>query len=383
MSIFKNRKSDIFTTFVILIAISALVLSFLFVVISRTQDSYQIRRREKAFYIAEAGIRKAIWALMTPAGLGGMGASWRPTNFSESLGDGSYSFSIFDGSTSGTIVIISTGEAGGQRRTIRQIMTSSTLPPAFSYSMYNNGALELRGSSCVIGDLFANGNITIQKNSNHPSGKVYTAPGYKVNGQPGESPPIIPTMPALNSTFYDNQIAIARTYPTGNQTISNINLNGGTIYVNGNATISGNITGGGRIVATGTVTINSAIVDSNTTIISNGIMTINGPTNIDTGAILYSPVQIRIPGNPRIIGSLLSARITANGNPTIMGILFSWDVATELDGNVTVYGSVVNPSATSYSGNINLEYRSEYIPPYVEGLSAGGFSLIKGSWKEL
>jgi len=262
-------------------------------------------------------------------------------------------------------------------------MVSSSLPAAFSYAMYNNGPLTLKGSSVLIGDIFANGNVSIQKNANHPSGDVYTMPGYTVNGVPGQIPDTIPTMPALNTTYYDNLITTAQTYPAANQTISNVNLNGGTIFINGNATISGNITGGGKIVATGNITIQSANISSNTTIISNGSMSIQGPSNIDSGGVLYSPVLITIPGNPRIIGSVLSAKIVANGNPTIMGILFSWDVSTELNGNVTVYGSVVNPSSSTYSGNINLEFRTEYIPTYVEGLSSGGLSLLKGSWKEL
>jgi len=81
MIFFKKRKANALTTFIILIAISALVLAYIFVVTSRTQDAYQVKKKEQAFFIAEAGIKKAIWALMSPSGIGGMGASWRPTNY--------------------------------------------------------------------------------------------------------------------------------------------------------------------------------------------------------------------------------------------------------------------------------------------------------------
>ncbi|MFA5103776.1 MAG: polymer-forming cytoskeletal protein [Candidatus Margulisiibacteriota bacterium] len=377
-----KRNGNLGLTLLIMLGLSFLLGAFLIVVIGRTTDSSQKKAREKSFYIAEAGVKKAVWSLMTPSGLGGKGTSWRPANFSESFGGGSYSFSILEG-ISGTLTIISTGEANGYTRTILQKMNSSSLPAAFNYAIYNNGSLDLKGSSCVIGGIFANGNVSVQKTDNHPSGETFTAPGYTVNGIPGTVPDPVPTMPSLNSTYYDEQIALAQIAPAGNQILNNMDLGGGTVYVKGDATISGNITGGGVIVVTGSTTINGAIISENTKIIGNGLITVKSTTNVASGGVLYSPTQIDIPGNPRIFGSVMSAKITANGTPTIMGLLFSWDVSTEMNGNVTVYGSVVNPSSSTYSGNINLEYDPEYIPDFIEGLSAGGVGLVKGSWKEL
>lgn len=379
---FKQKTGNLAMSLLVIIGLSFLLGSFLYIVIGRTTDSSQKKSREAAFYIAEAGIKKAVWSLMTPSGLGGMGTSWRINDFSENFGEGAYSFSIIEG-YAGMITIISTGEAKGRTRTIVQSMHTSSLPAAFNYAMYNNGSLSLRGSSTVIGDIYANGNISIQKTSNHPDGDTYTASGYTVNGSPGTVPDPEPTMPSLNTTYYDEQLALAQSASPGNVLLNNTDLAGGITYINGDATISGNITGGGVIVVTGSATINSAIISENTTIISNGEIIVQGPSNIASGGILYSPTQISIPGNPRIFGSVMSAKIVANGTPTIMGLLFAWDVSTELLGNVTVYGSVVNPSASTYSGNINLEYRPEYIPSFVEGLSAGGIGLIKGTWKEL
>jgi len=44
---------------------------------------------------------------------------------------------------------------------------------------------------------------------------------------------------------------------------------------------------------------------------------------------------------------------------------------------------VVNPSAASYTGNIRVEYDPSYLPVAPEGLTGGGYELIKGSWREL
>lgn len=377
-----NKKSSIALTFILILGISLLLGAFIFLVFGRTTDSGLRQNREKAFYTAEAGINKAIWYLNTPTGLGGKGSSWRVANFSEAFKEGSYRFSILE-ETSGILSVISTGEMSGVTRTIIQKMHGNSLPAAFSYAIYNNGSLTLKGASSIMGDLFANGDISIQKASNHPSGDVFTTAGHTVNGTPGEVPDPIPTMPALNTTTYDQKILAAQSQPAGNRILNNTNLGGGITYINGDATISGTITGGGTIVVTGKATISSATISKDTTIISNGLMTIQGNSNMDSGAILYSPTQISIPGTPRIYGSVMSAKITANGNPTILGLLFSWDVSTELTGNVTVYGSVVNPSSSSYTGSINIEFRPEYLPAPPEGLSSGGLSLVKGSWKEL
>jgi cytoskeletal protein CcmA (bactofilin family) len=307
----KQRTGNQALTLVVIIGLSFLLGSFLYIVIGRTTDSSQRKSRETAFYIAEAGIKKAVWSLMTPSGLGGMGTAWRINDFSENFGEGSYSFSVIEGA-SGIITIISTGEAKGRTRTIMQSMHSSSLPAAFNYAMYNNGSLTLRGSSTVIGDIYANGNISIQKDANHPDGDAYTAAGYTVNGSPGTVPNPEPTMPSLNTTYYDEQLALAQSASPGNVLLSNTDLGGGVTYINGDATISGDITGGGVIVVTGSATINSAIISENTIIISNGEIIVQGPSNIASGGVLYSPTQISIPGNPRIFGSVLSARIVAN-----------------------------------------------------------------------
>lgn len=378
-----DRKGNLLLTFILLVALAAVFMSFYFLLIGRARNQPLEKNRVRAFYIAEAGIQKAIWNLITPTGLGGQGGAWRTTGLTESFGGGQYSISVTDG-VAGSITITSTGEVGGQARSLQQKIATSSLPAAFDYAIYNKGPLTLGGSAVISGDIFADGNITIQKTSNHPEGETYVTAGYTVNGSPGTAPEELPYMPTILSTYYDNKISEAALYPSGDSTINNVNLAGGTRYINGNATLSGSITGGGIIVATGTLNIQGAAISPDTTIISNGLLTVNSTTNIQTGGIIYSPTKISIPGNSRISGSIISSSITISGTPTIYGLLYSWDVSTTLDGNVTIYGSVVNPSSTVYKGNITIEYDPSYLPSVAPpGLAAGGFSVIKGSFREL
>lgn len=376
----KNRPSNMLITFIMMIAFASILFSFTYLLTGRTKDIGHERNKSKAFWIAEAGVHKALWSLSTPSGLGGYGNSWRPTAFTETFAGGSYSFSIFDG-TVNSFTIFSTGEINGVKVTVIQRMRSSELPAAFDYGIYNNGNLTLKGSAVVKGDVFANGNIEIEKSSNLPTGETYTTAGHTVNGVPGTVPVDVPVMPTLNSTYYDNKISFASSQPSGNLDLDNYDLAGTVVFINGDSTITGNITGGGIIVVTGDTVIDGATISPNTTIISNGEMTIKGGATVQSGGILYSPEKISIPGNPRISGAIMSAAIDCKGTPTIYGILYSWAVSTAMDGTVNVYGSVVNPSSTTYNGNITVEFDKSYLPAAPPGLAAGGYSTTRGSWR--
>lgn len=376
-----KQKGNLLLTFILLTSISAVILSFIYIIIGRTRDiGYEINR-SKSFYIAQAGLNKAIWYLITPTGIGGKGNSWRTAGSTEGYAGGQYTMIVQDG-PSQSIVITSTGEINSVSRTLQEKISSSSLPLAFNYALYGNGNVTLRSNTMVKGDLFANGNISAPL-ENHPTGESYVTSGHTVNGVPGTVPDPIPPMPTLNTSYYDQQIATARTYPSGNQNISDMDLGGATIYVNGNANISGNITGGGSIIAVGTTSINGATISSNTNIISNREIHLSSNTNIQSNSVLYSPDEISISGNSRISGSVLSGEISVSGNTTIYGIMYSWEETISLSGSVYVYGSVVNPASSSYNGNITIEFDPAYLPSAPPGLSSGGYSLVKGSWQEL
>ena len=382
-----GKNGNLLMTFILLVAVAAIFMSFFFVLIGRIRNLPLEKNSVKAFYIAEAGIQKAIWNLTTPTGLGGQGSAWRTASLTEAFGGGQYTISVMNGA-SGSITITSTGEVQGASRSLQQRITSSSLPAAFSYGIYNNGNLSLTGNSTIKGPIFSNGNMTISGNSNHPTGETDVSAGHtvKVNGTivPATvlDPP--PPLPTIDTTSYDSAIAAAGTYTAENKSYSSLNLAGGTTYVNGNATISGAVTGGGTLVVSGTTTISGNVtVAPGTTIISNKTLTISGNTNFQTGSVIYSATKITDSGNNRLNGSIMAPTITIGGNDTIYGFLYAWGVSVTISGNVNLYGAVVNPSSATYSGNIKIEYDPSYLPSAPPGLTGGGFSVIKGSFREL
>ncbi len=350
----RNNNGSLFLTFILLVAIAAIFMSFFYILIGRIQNLPLEKNRVRAFYIAEAGIQKAIWNLTTPTGLGGQGSTWRTTGITESFSGGQYTVSVIDGA-SGSVIITSTGEAAGQARSLQQRMSSVALPVAFNYAIYNNGNFTLAGLAKVTGPIFANGNVNILTLNHHPVGGVYLSPGHTltVNGTPTPPTEILdpaPGLPSLDTSYYDEQIVEAGKVPSGNKSYKDYNLNGGTLYVNGNLSINGNITGGGVIAATGKVNmLGGANVSPDTKIISNGKMTIGSlfkTTNFQEDTVLYSATSISDYGSNRIKGSVIAPKITLIGDDTIYGILYSWDVAVTVIGVANIYGAVVNPATS-------------------------------------
>ena len=380
-------KGNLLVTFILLVAVAAVFMSFFFVLIGRARNVPLEKNRVRAFYVAEAGIQKAIWDLTTPTGLGGQGTAWRTAGSTESFGGGQYTISVLDG-VSGSVIITSTGEVKEATRSLQERISSSSLPAAFNYGIYNNGSLTLSGNSTINGDIFSNGNMTISGNAKHPTGDDYVSSGHTVTvggktvAATVLNPP--PPLPTINTTTYDSSIATALTMPSGNKSYSSLNLAGGTTYVHGNATISGAVTGGGTLVVSGTTTISGNVtVDPGTTIISNNTLTISGNTNFQTGSVIYSATKITDSGNNRLNGSIMAPTITIGGNDTIYGFLYAWGVSVTISGNVNLYGAVVNPSSATYSGNITINYDPSYLPSPPPGLTGGGFSVTKGSFREL
>mgnify|MGYP002348869657 FL=1 len=310
---FMARKGSLIFTFVILVAISAIFLSFLYVTIARTRDIPAKKARAKAFYTAEAGINKAIWYLATPVGSGGMGEAWRTTGSSESFGEGIYYFSVLDGPSSGSILIIATGEVNGITRTIQQILSGgSSSTASFDYAVYANSNLNLNGAGGINGPTFAAGNITLT-GATSINGDVTIMEGstYRKNGvnQPATVTTTQPPMPEIDTAPYDELLTQAAAQPAGNMTISGAgtyNLNGGTLYVNGNLTVSGarRIAGGGTIVVTGNYSQSGAgNIDSNTTIITGNNLSITGSNVVNSGGVLFSKNNITLSGAGDITGS--------------------------------------------------------------------------------
>jgi formylmethanofuran dehydrogenase subunit C len=388
----KKSKGNLLITYILLIALSVSVFSYLYLIGFRLKES-GIRVSEiESFYNADAGLNKAIWYLGTPTGQGGKGATWRTAGTWEAFGWGRYYIIVRDYVTN-EVQIISTGEVGGITKTISQVVSIGGLPIAFDYSVYSNSASGVSGNTIITGDMYVNGNVALGGNAHvqdgylyHPTGTTITKSGnatYTDGGQPDPNP----SFPVVDTSYYDNLITLAQDATAGNVTYSNstTNLNGGTIYVKGNVTISGNTTfnGPGVVVATGTISISGNTYSSSSVkFISAGQISLSGNTYTD-GALYYSSTSLAASGNTRVSvgGFITKGSIALSGNLNMSGLVYSLG-STTMSGNAQVTGTLVATSVAGLSGNAHITYDASVLPTEVPiGFTGTSMTVKKGSWK--
>ena len=77
-------------SFIMLVAMASMVGAYLFTSSVVTKSAGFGEVDDKVLWLSEAGLRKAVWNLMTPVGSGGKGESWTTPGTTESLGNGTY-----------------------------------------------------------------------------------------------------------------------------------------------------------------------------------------------------------------------------------------------------------------------------------------------------
>lgn len=388
----KKSKGNLLVTFILLIALSFTVFSYLYLIGFRVKESGFRVSENQAFYAAEAGLNKAIWYLGTSTAQGGKGASWRVTSSQEAFGRGKYYITVRDSAT-GEVQIISTGEVLGTRKTVSQTLVTGGLPTAFNYSLYSNSTSAISGSAIVDGDMYVNGNTTLSDYVHVQNGDIYHPTGttISVSGSPtyvdGGQPNPKPSFPALDSSSYDSLITTASHVAAGDvsYTDATVNLNGSTIYVKGNVTIAGNTTfnGPGAIVATGTISLSGNTYSTGSVnFISNGQISATGNT-YTAGSTYYSTTSIFASGNTRVsVGSFITkGNVTLGGNLNLSGIIYAQGSAS-LTGNTIVTGSLVTNSVSTITDNSHVTYDPTYFPAQMPvGFTGTTLTVKKGTWK--
>lgn len=91
---FNKKGAVLLFTFIIMSTLTAIAVVFLYMISIQTKARGYDISSSKALWLAEAGLQKAIWNLMTPVGSGGQGEAWTTAGTSESLGSGSYMLAV-------------------------------------------------------------------------------------------------------------------------------------------------------------------------------------------------------------------------------------------------------------------------------------------------
>jgi cytoskeletal protein CcmA (bactofilin family) len=383
-----NQKKGhvLLLTFILLTALSFIVGSFIYLTTGGIKNMASLVSREKAFYLAEAGLQKAIWYLNAPPEQGGYGISWRTSGSSESLAGGSYTMKV--NQLGSDLIITAEGNYRNSKRTLQ--VRYNTYPPSFSYAIFSQQRVQIDDGVVVGGDLFADANVQVNNNA-RVTGKVIVTAGHSVSGSgtytAQQATPPIPTLPTLETTFYNGEIA--RTAGSTDYSRTGVlNLSGSTIYGR-NITVQGRINGPGALVAGQKLTIDSdSSIGDGVKLISDKELNIKSNSTFGQNITLYSNSKIDIDSNASQVGpglALLSPRqLEIDSNSNLSGIIY----AAKIDiGSTSIFrGSIQGGASTPdnhFDDNSQIIFdRAKFPSTPPTGLS-GGFSLVKDSWKEL
>lgn len=355
-----TRGAVLLLTFIFMVTLSAIAASYIFLVTSGTRTVGGQTNNMLAFYLAEAGLNKAVWYLLNTAPDSSTDGSWRTSDYpaaagagasdpkQESLGAGTYTMWVQNSGSS--ILITARGTVSGLERFLRQTFDydtgNGTPPESFTYANYAGGDIDFGssgGTAQVAGDIAAEGNID---NSN----------SVPVSGTSDDDPDI--ELPVVDYAAYE---AAADQVINGNKTFAENSTSGGIWYVKGNVTVEQGVTINGTIIAEGNINLTG--------------------NNITVTATSPYPALI---AQGDIAGD-------SNSNYTITGSIFTEGNLTfnninnfTFTGSIVAYGNI----ELSRSNNFNITFVPS-VPPFIsdsQSSSGGGtpaVNSVSNTWAEI
>ena len=364
---------------ILVVALTAIVGSMTFLTTTGIRSIGQGVEEQKAFYIAEAGLNKAIWNLTTPPEEGGMGLDWRTGGLTESFAGGSYTMIVEEDSES--IKISSVSSYKGMNQAIRVLAEEDFAGDFVQYSVFSDADFDMDTLCEICGNLFADGDIAIPVGSRVIDGFVAVTEGHTITGGgeyvEGELV-TVPEPPNLDTTYYDGQIAIAEaggpSVLQGTQNFNDLDLNGLFLYVDGTVNIDGNITGAGGIISTGIININAdAIIGEKIKLIARENVNIKtlGSRNPEFGknVLLFAGDNIGSTANfinqdPFFI--LANKNVTIGNNNQISGIIYGGKVNIgngSIIQGVSICGSYGSINVLEKSSRVIYKRYKQKVPP--------------------
>ncbi|MBN2057501.1 MAG: hypothetical protein JW782_01720 [Candidatus Saganbacteria bacterium] len=240
----------------------------------------------------------------------------------------------------------------------------------------------IANNATIIGDIYTGATLEIGSNVNisgdaTSSGDITTGSGTTVDGtiETYIEPPFNP--PSLETTYYDDQLAIAATYPLGNQTWTTKSLSG-TIYINGNLTMDNNadinLTGVATVVVTGWVLVrNNADVGDGIHVTAGGMITIENNAVLGMSQVWYSSIGFDVGNNAEVgeveVGEgtsfLTPGDINFGNNIEFYGFIFCEGNFTQTGNNFYFEGNMI------VGGDIMVDNNSTLVlNPYLVDVDA-------------
>jgi cytoskeletal protein CcmA (bactofilin family) len=157
--------------------------------------------------------------------------------------------------------------------------------------LYTNGTLEVGYGASIEGDVISGGDVNV-------------AEGGTVSGTIEEEAEPPYGTPSLETSYYDDQLAIAATYPSGNQNYDS-RIFSGTTYVNGAVTFNNDaiitLTSPATLVVTGTVDLkNNVVIGDFFDVIAGGEIDMANNVIIGQSGLWYSSIAIKVGNNAEV-----------------------------------------------------------------------------------
>jgi len=302
------------------------------------------RDSTEAFYVAEAGIDKALWYLNTPEDNGGEGLDWRPNEYQESypaVSTNYYQLTVENTDEQDIIKITSRGVVSdgnkvyGSRKI--EVEAKKAISPSPSLLVYNyavatEGNLTLKGI-IVNDDVHSNGNISVTAQKVTING-VATASGER--NDRGSVSHEKQMYPRIDFEYYKGLAIATGTYYGDSKEFNTVETITGIHFIEGDVKIKSaavlNIYEGGAIFATGTITViaNPTInrtqtpgYDNPLAIIAKGDITLYG--YLDVVGVIQTEGTLKISSSDSSFDGALIADI-GNLDGGDFGINISYDL---------------------------------------------------------
>lgn len=344
------------------------------------------RGATKAYYMAEAGIEKALVSINSDQYYAG-------TSVPANLGDGQYEIQVSTYSTTQK-VLTATGYYPTKadpvaKRVIRTAIYVDVNATAFSYAMQAGaGGITIGGSSAIQGSLYSNGNIETSGNSCSVSGDAYAhgtinrgpnnprISGTEVRGAPEVA------LPEFDMTYWQQKT-------TAGGTINSYTLGSGSVSL-GPKKINGNLT-----ISNGTLTLTGPLWVTGDIRITGGTVRLD-PAFGSMGTLLIADDEISLGGNAAYQGTaqggylmFVSNKVDhANDGISLSGgsNAFSSVAVYCKEAGISIQGSgdVVGMCAykLSISGNGDIVYDDGLQSAKFTASPGGGWAVQSGSWRE-
>jgi len=349
----------------------------------------------KALNLAEAGLERGLWKVAETSG-------WTDGWTDEPLGDGTYSVTVeYLGGYSYSIT--STGKVGTVSKTVTLTaeVRRGGWPEAFSdYALFwanpEGSGLTVRADNgaLITGSIFAYGDVEIRNNAVVTGGELYATGTVSGGGAytEGTLPDPLPDPVVLDTTYYDDLIALAAAQPPGDWQLLNgaeHHLNGATMLVNGSVEIANNCTlyGPGKIVATGDILVaNNATVPGGVDFIAGGTFEFDNGGQIEGfGNVIFGREGVELRNNDATFGLSLAiltpGTLTLRENGVYSGVMYGGTV--RIRNNVTITGSVYgNEFYGNTVNNVHIQHADPGFDPPPGIPTSGSLTVTPGAWAE-